>query len=153
MTTATPLSPGRPSSPRPVPRRANTLSSILSKAAAPVLNSDMTFAAFKALPIDPARSRRENGSFFEPADELTGVLNCKEAADVMVDAISRACTEAGGAKGEFIKQEDVVRFAAGVTVSEMKVLTSSCSLTEAQRNTSVYAKMEYGVKRLLWLGG
>lgn len=26
------------------------------------------------------------------------------------------------------------------------------SLTEAQRMTSVYAKMEYGVKRLLWLG-
>jgi hypothetical protein len=27
------------------------------------------------------------------------------------------------------------------------------SLAEAQRMTSVYAKMEYGVKRLLWLGG
>lgn len=27
------------------------------------------------------------------------------------------------------------------------------SLTEAQKMTSVYAKMEYGVKRLLWLGG
>jgi hypothetical protein len=27
------------------------------------------------------------------------------------------------------------------------------SLGEAQRMTSVYAKMEYGVKRLLWLGG
>ena len=26
------------------------------------------------------------------------------------------------------------------------------SLAEAQRMTSVYAKMEYGVKRLLWLG-
>jgi hypothetical protein len=28
-----------------------------------------------------------------------------------------------------------------------------CSVGEAQRMTSVYAKMEYGVKRLLWLGG
>lgn len=28
-----------------------------------------------------------------------------------------------------------------------------CSLIDAQRMTSVYAKMEYGVKRLLWLGG
>lgn len=26
------------------------------------------------------------------------------------------------------------------------------SLEEAQKTTSVYAKMEYGVKRLLWLG-
>ena len=107
---STPRSPDRPSSPRPSPpRRANTLSKILSNATAPVLNKDTTFAAFKVLPIDPARSRRENGSFFEPADELTGVSNCKEAVDVMVDAIHRACQEAGGARGEFIKQEDVVR--------------------------------------------
>lgn len=27
------------------------------------------------------------------------------------------------------------------------------SLTEAQKMTSIYAKMEYGVKRLIWLGG
>ena len=27
------------------------------------------------------------------------------------------------------------------------------SLAEGERMTSVYAKMEYGVKRLLWLGG
>lgn len=27
------------------------------------------------------------------------------------------------------------------------------SLEEARRTTTVYAKMEYGVKRLLWLGG
>ena len=26
-------------------------------------------------------------------------------------------------------------------------------LMEAEKMTSVYAKMEYGVKRLLWLGG
>ncbi|EKM55175.1 uncharacterized protein PHACADRAFT_184007 [Phanerochaete carnosa HHB-10118-sp] len=134
----TPQPTDRPSSPRPWPRRANTLSNILSKAAAPVLNKDTTFAAFKALPIDPARSRRENGSFFEPADELTGVSNCKEAVDVMVDAVARACSEAGSGKEISIKQEDVV---------------SLRSLVEAQRNTSVYAKMEYGVKRLLWLGG
>ncbi|GJE90764.1 SacI homology domain-containing protein [Phanerochaete sordida] len=132
---STPQLPERPSSPRPRARRTNTLSTILSKAAAPVLSADTSFAAFKALPIDPARSRRENGSFFEPADELTGVANCKEAVDVMVDTVARACAEAGSAKGELITQEDVV------------------SLAEAQRNTSVYAKMEYGVKRLLWLGG
>lgn len=27
------------------------------------------------------------------------------------------------------------------------------SLVEAQRMTTMYAKMEYGFKRLLWLGG
>ena len=32
-------------------------------------------------------------------------------------------------------------------------LTDWNSLTEANRNTTMYAKMEYGVKRLLWLGG
>jgi hypothetical protein len=33
------------------------------------------------------------------------------------------------------------------------VLIIVFSLVDAQRMTSVYAKMEYGVKRLLWLGG
>jgi hypothetical protein len=33
------------------------------------------------------------------------------------------------------------------------VLIIFFSLVDAQRMTSVYAKMEYGVKRLLWLGG
>lgn len=32
-------------------------------------------------------------------------------------------------------------------------LTVYFRLAEAQRMTSMYAKMEYGVKRLLWLGG
>jgi len=37
---------------------------------------------------------------------------------------------------------------------EVLICTNSFfSLAEAQRITSVYAKMEYGVKRLLWLGG
>lgn len=150
-----PRSPGMPSSPRPV-SRANTLSRILSKAAEPVLSNDTTFAAFKALPIDPARSRRENGSFFEPADELTGVSNCKEAVDVMAEAIYRACQDAGGGHGEFIKEESVVRCVVSVLLQSCLVLTTlfRChSLAEAQRMTSVYAKMEYGVKRLLWLGG
>ena len=86
------------------------LSRILSNAAAPILNNNVTFAAFKALPIDPARGRRENGSFYEPADELTGATNCKESVELMVDAIYRACADAGGAQGELVKDADVVRF-------------------------------------------
>ena len=103
------------------PRRASLkngkLSSILSNAAAPVLNNDVTFAAFKALPIDPARGRRESGSFYEPADELAGATNCKEAVERMVDAIHRACAEAGGAEGAFVKDGEVVRFVLALLFS------------------------------------
>ncbi|KAI0082839.1 hypothetical protein K474DRAFT_1584893 [Panus rudis PR-1116 ss-1] len=135
--TSPPTSPRTPISPRPTgPSRRNTaLSRILSKAAEPVINDDVTFAAFKALPVDPARSRRDNGSFVEPADELTGATNCKEAVDLMVEAIRRACADVGNSPDDFVTDSDIV------------------SLADAQRMTSVYSKMEYGVKRLLWLGG
>lgn len=76
-----------------------------------MLNSDVTFAAFKSLPIDPARSRRENGSFVEPADELTGATNCKEAVDFMVEAIRKACVDVGNDE-DLVKEEAVVRSAA-----------------------------------------
>ena len=89
-------------------RRDSQLSRILSRAATTVLTGDVTFAAFKALPIDPARSRRENGSFFEPADELTGAGNCKEAVDMMVDAIYRACIDIGNDGADLIRHGDVV---------------------------------------------
>jgi hypothetical protein len=69
----------------------------------------------------------------------------------MVDAIVSACEDAharthahdsavsgiGKGKGEVVpsvRKEDIV------------------SLAEARRMTSMYTKMEYGVKRLLWLG-
>ena len=91
-------------------RRDSQLSRILSRAATTVLTGDETFAAFKALPIDPARSRRENGSFFEPADELTAATNCKEAVDMMVDAIYRACTDIGNGSEEIIQEKDVVSY-------------------------------------------
>ncbi|KAI0032266.1 SacI homology domain-containing protein [Vararia minispora EC-137] len=94
------------------------------------------FASFKALPVDSARARRG-----EAADECAGAANCKEAVAYMVDAIRNACADIGGAHGldgeeaSFVKEADIV------------------GLAEAQRMTSVYAKMEYGLKRLLWLGG
>ena len=137
-------------------RRDSQLSRILSRAATTVSSSDLTFAAFKALPIDPARSRRENGSFFEPADELTGANNCREAVDMMVDAIHRACVDIGNDSNDFIKEGDVVScvFPFEYTTGSGSLIQRVCtSLTEAQKMTSVYAKMEYGVKRLLWLGG
>ncbi|OSD08576.1 hypothetical protein PYCCODRAFT_1429632 [Trametes coccinea BRFM310] len=110
------------------------LSRILTNAAAPVAGQDTVFAAFKALPIDPARARRESGSFIQATDELANAKNCKEAVDMIVDAIHQACKDIGNDHAAFVTEGDVV------------------SLAEAQRMTSVYAKMEYGVKRLLWLG-
>ncbi|KAI0636699.1 SacI homology domain-containing protein [Trametes polyzona] len=117
------------------PRKSTLpLSRILSNAAAPVAGQETVFAAFKALPVDPARARRETGSFIQATDELANAKNCKEAVDMIVDAIRQACKDIGNDHREFVTQADVV------------------SLAEAQRMTSVYAKMEYGVKRLLWLG-
>jgi hypothetical protein len=97
------------------------------------------FAAFKVLPVDPSRGRRQGSSmsdgYADLSDEMQGASTCKEAVDLIVERIYDACRDVGGAQGDFISEEDIV------------------SLQEAQRLTSVYAKMEYGVKRLLWLGG
>ncbi|KZT26550.1 hypothetical protein NEOLEDRAFT_1132067 [Neolentinus lepideus HHB14362 ss-1] len=133
-----PSSPVTATSSRPLilpspSQKGSKLSRILSNAA-PDVSSDTSFAAFKALSIDPARTRRGSGSFEEQADDLTGATNCKEAVDLIVEAIERACKDVGCAHDGFVVEEDVV------------------GLAEAQRMTSVYSKMEYGIKRLLWLG-
>ncbi|ESK89839.1 hypothetical protein Moror_824 [Moniliophthora roreri MCA 2997] len=125
-------------------RKNTSLSNILTNTSVNA-GVDKTFAAFKMLPIDPARIRRISSSgtgtaeYADATDELTSASTCKEAVDLVVNAIVAACKDVGaigGSKeGDFVKEEDVV------------------SLAEAQRMTSMYAKMEYGVKRLLWLGG
>ncbi|KAF5386792.1 hypothetical protein D9615_001600 [Tricholomella constricta] len=89
------------------------LSNILTNATL-AAGAETTFAAFKVLPIDPARIRREsstggNFEYTEAADELSGASNCREAADLIVDGIRRACEDIGGAHGEFVTSEDVVR--------------------------------------------
>ena len=93
--------------------RKNTLplplSRILSDTAAPVVGQDTIFAAFKALPVDPARSRRETGSFIQSQDDLTGAKNCKEAVDLIVDAVRQACSDMGNEHRELITEGDVVR--------------------------------------------
>ncbi|KAI6022736.1 SacI homology domain-containing protein [Pisolithus marmoratus] len=96
-----------------------------------------TFAAFKVLPIDPARIEAESTTTYgELTDDLAGATTCREVVDLMVGAIKRACYKAGaGLHEDFVVEEDVV------------------SLDDAKRATSMYAKMEYSMKRLLWLGG
>ncbi|KIK59630.1 hypothetical protein GYMLUDRAFT_44597 [Collybiopsis luxurians FD-317 M1] len=129
-------------------RRRSALSNVLSNTAlaSPRMESRTCFAAFKMLTIDPARVRRASSygstvDFVQAADELTGAASCKEAVNLVVDVIQRACEDAGSASifepgaGQFVVEEDVV------------------GLADAQKMTSMYAKMEYGVKRLLWLGG
>ncbi|KII89160.1 hypothetical protein PLICRDRAFT_40794 [Plicaturopsis crispa FD-325 SS-3] len=144
LSQASPASPATQRPPAPSRRATVTLASILGTAPAPPASetpgSETTWAAFKALPLDPAREQDRGHT-----DELTGASSCKEAVDIIVDTIRRACEDAGGGRvskvgglkvrDEFVKEGDVV------------------SLAEAQSTTSVYAKMEYGVKRLLWLGG
>ncbi|KAF8163607.1 SacI homology domain-containing protein [Crassisporium funariophilum] len=123
--------------------RSNTLpalSNILTGASFSTAGSgQQNFAAFKVLPIDPARIRRETSAvsdqYVETSEEMHGAASCREAVSLIVERIARACDDVGGGHGDFVKDEDVV------------------SLEDAQRMTSVYAKMEYGVKRLLWLGG
>ena len=85
------------------------LSRILSDAAAPAVGQDTIFAAFKALPVDPARSRRENGSFMQTQDDLTGAKNCKDAVGLIVDAIRQACADVGNEHRELVTEGDVVR--------------------------------------------
>ena len=85
------------------------MSQILSEAAAPAAGQETIYAAFKALPVDPARSRRESGSFIQSQDELSSANNCKEAVDMIVDAIRQACADVGNEHRELITEGDVVR--------------------------------------------
>lgn len=117
------------------------------------------FAAFKVLPIDPTRIRRASSSasglYADASDELNGASSCREAVDLIVDSIYRGCEDAGSTHSNFVTSEDVVRRVSYLTLNVCPKLSLILrnSLSEAQRTTSVYAKMEYGVKRLLWLGG
>lgn len=86
------------------------LSRLLSRAAEPAQASEKVFAAFKTLPTDPARLRRATGSIVEPADELSGANNCKEAVDLIVESIVKACQDVGaGHQPNFVVEEAVVR--------------------------------------------
>lgn len=89
---------------------------------------------------------------------MTGAATCREAVDLVVARIQSACDDVGGGQGAFITEEDVVRCVIGGVWyyrmgADLHLSFLFFSVAEAQRLTTVYAKMEYGVKRLLWLGG
>jgi phosphatidylinositol 4-phosphatase len=87
------------------------LSKILTRTA-PNEPGDATFAAFKALPVDPARTRQAGTS---AADELVGAATCVDAVDIIVGAIQEACADIGNVRDDFVKNEDVVRYAFQVS--------------------------------------
>lgn len=93
--------------------RRGPSASILSSVALPP-SAEQTFAAFKVLPIDPARMRTSSTGgdllYSEAADELSGASSCQEAADLIVDSIRRACEDVGVVGGGFVTNEDVVRW-------------------------------------------
>ena len=106
-----PSLPSRLSKRMSAPLPQGIVSSLLTKAAAPADDGESSFAAFKMLPIDPTRARRDTGSFIEPADELSGAKNCKQAADLIVDTIRQACVDVDVALGDdFVVEEDIVRY-------------------------------------------
>jgi hypothetical protein len=109
------LDPGSPSPPIPTSpsfgnrRRSSRGTSLpgLSN----VLASSQSFAAFKVLPIDPTRPRRETSDqYVELSDEMQRASSCREAVDLIVDKIQGACEDMGGGQGRFVTEEDVVRF-------------------------------------------
>jgi len=70
--------------------------------------TNVCFAAFKVLPVDPARVRSGSGTeYAEPADDLAGATTCKQVVDLMVDVIRRACEDTGNSL--VIMDRDVVR--------------------------------------------
>jgi hypothetical protein len=92
-------------------RKGFALSKLLLTNASITASSNRTFATFKVLPVDPARRQESMVSdcHSEVEDDLAGASNCKEAADLIVDAIHRACEDFGCAHGGFVIETDVVR--------------------------------------------
>jgi phosphatidylinositol 4-phosphatase len=96
---------------RALARSATALSKILSNAVTIASSSETTFAAFKVLPIDPARRQETDGGYTIAGrtDELAAASTCRELVDLMTYAIKHACDDVGSTHGEFVTEADVVR--------------------------------------------
>jgi len=110
---------------------------------------EVVFVAFKCLPMDYAKERDPTSSSAETFGRSmdgggsTGYvgrkgMTCQDKVEEMCALLVSACVDAGGGYVEgglkFLTEKDIV------------------SLSEAQRSTPVFAKAEYAIKRLLWLG-
>jgi len=106
---------------RPALSRTGTAASI-----AKGLPEDTQFAAFKALPTSGSSRARDL--------DAVPFTSCREAVNVIVDTVVRACKDDEvPQKNDFVRTQDII------------------SLAEAQRETTVYSKLEYYLKRRLWL--
>lgn len=99
-------------------------------------SNDTSFAAFKALPVGSTHVR-EGSRYAEPADDLAGATTCKEAVDLIVDAVRRACKDVGSASGDdFISEEDIVRLVCqyhAIIVRQTQCLASAYQRRSARR--------------------
>lgn len=91
------------------PTNNTTLSRIMSKVSEDATGaSDTCFAAFKVLPVEPARIRSGSSTrYAEPADDLAGATACNQVVDMMIGVIKRACEDAGNSP--VVVNGDVVR--------------------------------------------
>lgn len=123
-TPSSPVFPGRNWS----RSRSNTLpalSNFLSESSFSTAGAgQQNFAAFKVLPIDPARGRRMSSAtsalYSDTSDEMHGAESCKEAVDLVVERIQNACEDVGGGQGDFVANEDIVRSVyASISLSDL----------------------------------
>ena len=105
----------RPSGTRSRSSTVPSLSKVLNSASFITATSgQVNYGAFKILPIDPARVRRGSSGMSEVymglCDEMKDARTCRDAGDLIVDRIRRACEEVAGGQGDkFVMEEDVVR--------------------------------------------
>jgi len=109
------LDPGSPFPPTPTSpslgkRRRTTLSGLSNVLASSSLSPrTQNFAAFKVLPIDRREMGGVSDQYVELSDEMQSASSCRDAADLIVDQIYRACENMGGGQGTFVTEKDVVR--------------------------------------------
>ncbi|PVG02589.1 hypothetical protein CPB86DRAFT_861460 [Serendipita vermifera] len=90
-------------------------------------SSKVVSVAFKALPVDTTHKTQNM--------ESPGVASTpREMVDKMVNVLIKLCDEFGVVDDQFVREQDIV------------------SIAEAQRSTTLYARFEYNLKRMLWLG-
>ena len=89
--------------------RASVLTRALSNSGAERADYPVSFVAFKAFPVDPARARRTTGSFEETADDLSLARDCKEAIDMITGNIVNACKDVGNERSDFVIEQPILR--------------------------------------------
>lgn len=119
--------------------------------------NDIVVAAFKALSVDFTKERVGSDGFGLDMTSPTAIArreaSCKDDIESICSAIRLACQNVGVIDPDFIVEQDIVRWVFRVAPTYSKRSSRlSDSVNDAQTSLPVFAKLEYGVKRLLWLG-